>query len=59
MGWEPPLPGPLLHKCVEEREKTGGFALHEPAVDKRKKMTCALAFLRAETKLAAVKETDH
>jgi hypothetical protein len=32
MGWEPPLPGPLLHKCVEEREKTGGFALHEPAV---------------------------
>jgi hypothetical protein len=19
---EPPLPGPLLHKCVEEREKT-------------------------------------
>jgi hypothetical protein len=32
MGWEPPLPGPLLHKCVEEREKTGGFALREPAV---------------------------
>jgi hypothetical protein len=35
MGWEPPLPGPLLHKCVEEREKTGGFALHEPAVVRR------------------------
>ena len=34
MGWEPPLPGPLLHKCVEEREKTRGFALHEPAVGK-------------------------
>jgi hypothetical protein len=32
MGWEPPLPDPLLHKCVEEREKTRGFALHEPAV---------------------------
>ena len=32
VGWEPPLPGPLLHKRVEEREKTRGFALHEPAV---------------------------
>jgi hypothetical protein len=19
--WQPPLPGPLLHKCVEEREE--------------------------------------
>ena len=35
MGWEPPLPGPLLHKCVEEREKTGGYALHEPAVHRK------------------------
>jgi hypothetical protein len=24
--WKPPLPGPLLHKCVEEREKTPGSA---------------------------------
>ena len=23
-AWKPPLPGPLLHKCVEEREKTRG-----------------------------------
>jgi hypothetical protein len=30
--WEPPLPGPLLHKCVEEREKTPGVSLHEPTV---------------------------
>ena len=33
MQWgEPPLPGPLLHKCVEEREKTPEPSLHEPAV---------------------------
>jgi len=30
--WKPPLPGPLLHKCVEEREKTPEVSLHEPAV---------------------------
>jgi hypothetical protein len=24
-GWEPPLPNPLLHKCVEEREETLEF----------------------------------
>ena len=29
---EPPLPGPLLHKFVEEKEKTQKFVLHEPAV---------------------------
>jgi hypothetical protein len=28
---EPPLPGPLLHKFVEEREKTPEFVLHEAA----------------------------
>jgi hypothetical protein len=31
-GWEPPLPGPLLHKCVEERENTRQVFLLEPAV---------------------------
>jgi hypothetical protein len=31
-GWKPPLPGPLLHKGVEEREKSQELALHEPAV---------------------------
>jgi hypothetical protein len=29
---EPPLPGPLLHKGVEERENSQELALHEPAV---------------------------
>ena len=29
--WKPPLPGPLLHKCVEEREKTPEVSPHEPA----------------------------
>ena len=29
--WKPPLPGPLLHKCVEERENTPEPSLHEPA----------------------------
>jgi len=28
--WKPPLPGHLLHKCVEEREKTPEVSLHEP-----------------------------
>jgi hypothetical protein len=28
---KPPLPGPLLHKCVEERENTPELSLHEPA----------------------------
>jgi len=32
VGLEPSLPGPLLHKCAEEREKAFGFGLHEPAV---------------------------
>jgi hypothetical protein len=31
-GGKPPLPGPLLHKFVEEREKTPELSLHEPAV---------------------------
>jgi hypothetical protein len=35
-GWmraeKPPLPCPLLHKCVEEREKTRSGSLPEPAV---------------------------
>jgi len=26
---KPPLPGPLLHKFVEEREKTPEVSLHE------------------------------
>jgi len=30
---EPPHPGPLLHKCVEEREKAREVALHQPAVE--------------------------
>jgi hypothetical protein len=29
---KPPLPGPLLHKCVEERETTPEPSLHGPAV---------------------------
>ena len=29
---KPPLPGPLLHKCAEEREKTRAGSLHGPAV---------------------------
>jgi hypothetical protein len=33
---QPPLPNPLLHKCVEEREKTGKVSLHEPAVSLRR-----------------------
>jgi hypothetical protein len=33
-GGEPPLPGPLLHKFVEEREKRPELSLHEPAVKK-------------------------
>jgi hypothetical protein len=31
-GRKPPLPGPLLHKYVEERENTPELSLHEPAV---------------------------
>jgi len=31
MRWEPPLPDPLLHKCVEEREKRREVSLREPA----------------------------
>jgi hypothetical protein len=34
--FEPPLPNPLLHKCVEEREKTGKVSLHEPVVSIRR-----------------------
>jgi hypothetical protein len=29
---EPPHPGPLLHKSVEEREKTREVSLQEPTV---------------------------
>jgi hypothetical protein len=31
-SWKPPLPDPLLHKCVEERENTPEVSLHEPVV---------------------------
>jgi hypothetical protein len=34
-GWETSSPRPLLHKCVEEREKTAKVSLHEPAVAQR------------------------
>jgi hypothetical protein len=46
LRWNPPHPSPLLHKCVEEREKTQEASLHEPAVCKRQAPQ-RLLYLRA------------
>jgi hypothetical protein len=50
---EPPLPSPLLHKCVEEREKKGKVSLDEPAVAEAGFVQKKLAFSESSNKFPA------